>query len=435
MQRANFRLVSPLRVDCLLQPGVEFRNGADVHSFWEAVADQVGASHLRQAPGREKLEYETARSIDLPNDIAVLRKDLAVERDFSCGVVADSEVEWVRWSLCDFGILLVEMGLSLGVEGRSAATVEKQVQQVATDINERLITPSYLKLRDVIQSHDNASDFTVLEDSQPVELAWASRALIFDPAEGVSLQSQAEFAKEWLGGGSRAAEIVQQLQDGEITHHAEWMNYVYLLERSDNSVELQEQWKALLRAQFYYSAMGRIDSKLMRILAWAMANSDDISTKKLREQLRQAMDFAEALFLKKSEVGKYVNPTSREETERILRVWNFDEVLANPVKDKLQICQSRLDAIESERARSASFFTDLILMVIGVTSILGTALAVVSLGRSASADPDQTVYDLGAGDLTTWIATQPIDVILLISTIISVLMVIAFIMARKKSDS
>ena len=181
--------------------------------------------------------------------------------------------------------------------------------------------------------------------------------------------------------------------------------------------------------------MGRIDSKLMRILAWAMANSDDISTKKLREQLRQAMDFAEALFLKKSEVGKYVNPTSREETERILRVWNFDEVLANPVKDKLQICQSRLDAIESERARSASFFTDLILMVIGVTSILGTALAVVSLGRSASADPDQTVYDLGAGDLTTWIATQPIDVILLISTIISVLMVIAFIMARKKSDS
>ena len=435
MQRANFRLVSPLRVDCLLQPGVEFRNGADVHSFWEAVADRVGASHLRQAPGREKLEYETARSIDLPNDIAVLRKDLAVERDFSCGVVADSEVEWVRWSLCDFGILLVEMGLSLGVEGRSAATVEKQVQQVATDINERLITPSYLKLRDVIQSHDNASDFTVLEDSQPVELAWASRALIFDPAEGVSLQSQAEFAKEWLGGGSRAAEIVQQLQDGEITHHAEWMNYVYLLESSDNSVELQEQWKALLRAQFYYSAMGRIDSKLMRILAWAMSNSDDISTKKLREQLRQAMDFAEALFLKKSEVGKYVNPTSREETERILRVWNFDEVLANPVKDKLQICQSRLDAIESERARSASFFTDLILMVIGVTSILGTALAVVSLGRSASADPDQTVYDLGAGDLTTWIATQPIDVILLISTIISVLMVIAFIMARKKSDS
>ena len=435
MQRANFRLVSPLRVDCLLQPGVEFRNGADVHSFWEAVADQVRASHLRQAPGREKLEYETARSIDLPNDIAVLRKDLAVERDFSCGVVADSEVEWVRWSLCDFGILLVEMGLSLGVEGRSAATVEKQVQQVATDINERLITPSYLKLRDVIQSRDNASDFTVLEDSQPVELAWASRALIFDPAEGVSLQSQAEFAKEWLGGGSRAAEIVQQLQDGEITRHAEWMNYVYLLESSDNSVELQEQWKALLRAQFYYSAMGRIDSKLMRILAWAMSNSDDISTKKLREQLRQAMDFAEALFLKKSEVGKYVNPTSRDETERILRVWNFDEVLANPVKDKLQICQSRLDAIESERARSASFFTDLILMVIGVTSILGTALAVVSLGRSASADPDQTVYDLGAGDLTTWIATQPIDVILLISTIISVLMIIAFIMARKKSDS
>ena len=109
-------------------------------------------------------------------------------------------------------------------------------------------------------------------------------------------------------------------------------------------------------------------------------------------------------------------------------------MLANPVRMKLEICQTRLDNMESDRARSASFFTDLILMVIGVTSILGTALAVVSLGRSASADPDQTVYDFGAGDLTTWISTQPIDVIILISTIISVLMVAGFIVARRRSE-
>ena len=147
------------------------------------------------------------------------------------------------------------------------------------------------------------------------------------------------------------------------------------------------------------------------------------------------MDFAEALLLKKSEVGKFVNPSSRQETERILDVWDFDDVLADPVSTKLQICQARIDNIENERRRSASFFTDLILMVIGVTSILGTALAVVSLGREASVDPNQTVYDLGAGDLTTWIATQPIDVILLISTIVSALMVLAFVFARKKSES
>ena len=126
---------------------------------------------------------------------------------------------------------------------------------------------------------------------------------------------------------------------------------------------------------------------------------------------------------------------SRLETARILEVWNYSDVLEKPVQTKLRICQTRLDDIDGARARSASFFTDLILMVIGVTSILGTMLAVVSLGRSTSADPDQTIYDLGASDLTTWIATQPVDVILLISTIISLLMVIAFVVARKKSES
>ena len=59
----------------------------------------------------------------------------------------------------------------------------------------------------------------------------------------------------------------------------------------------------------------------------------------------------------------------------------------------------------------------------------------VTLGRDASVDPNQTVYDLGAGDLTAWIATQPMDVILLISTIISALIVAAFIVARKRSES
>lgn len=258
--------------------------------------------------------------------------------------------------------------------------------------------------------------------------------MIFD-RDSEDAAKQQEFAVEWLNGNKGRRGAVEKLARGEANHHAEWMNYVYAAQTPENAADLREDWKALLRAQFFYSAMGRIDSKLTEILSWAMSRSSEVSTAKLREQLRQEMDFAEALLLKKSEVGKYVNPSSRQETERILEVWDFDDVLADPVQMKLQICQSRIDNIESERARSASFFTDLILMVIGVTSILGTTLAVVTLGRDASVDPNQTVYDLGAGDLTTWIATQPVDVILLISTIISGLMVAAFVVARKRSES
>ena len=337
MKTANFRLVSPLRVDCFFLPGVEFCETAANFQFWESVATASGATHLREKPTEGKLQYGSTASVDLPHDIALLKNTVTVPADYVHAQFPHISVTHVQWQLCDFGVLLVETFLTVDIQGREAADVEQDVQAAAAYVTSHAITENYNDLKNTIM--------------------------------------------------------------------------------------------------FFYSAMGRIDSQLTEILSWAMSQSEDISTTKLREQLRQEMDFAEALLLKKSEVGKFVNPSSRQETERILDVWDFDDVLADPVSTKLQICQARIDNIENERRRSASFFTDLILMVIGVTSILGTALAVVSLGREASVDPNQTVYDLGAGDLTTWIATQPIDVILLISTIVSALMVIAFVFARKKSES
>lgn len=434
MYKASFKLISPLRVDCLLQPGVEFREPHETHKFWGAVAKKVGAELMRQSPDREGLQYESAHSINLDNDISILEGDLDVPVDYLHDEDPRYEVEGVRWYLCDFGILLVVTRLNVQINGRTAADIEQEVQRNATRVNNELISEMYTKLRQAIQTEEGHDNFVIFDSGPEIEHAWASRALMFDSSTAELAPEQKRFAIDWMSSNQDSEQLIDDLLNRELLHYADWMNYIYVEETPETALRLQEMWKALLRAQFYYAAMGRIDSKLMGILAWAMSKSPDISTAKLREQLRREMDFAEALFLKKSEVGKFVNPASRIETERILSVWDFDEVLANPVRMKLEICQTRLDNLESDRARSASFFTDLILMVIGVTSILGTALAVVSLGRSASADPDQTVYDFGAGDLTTWISTQPIDVILLISTIISVLMVAVFVVARKKSE-
>lgn len=434
MHKASFKLISPLRVDCLLQPGVEFREPRETHKFWGEIAQKVGAELMRQSPDKEGLQYESAHSINLDNDISILESDLDVPKNYLHDEDPRLSIEGIRWHLCDFGILLVVTRLSVQIDGRAAADIEQEVQEAAMKVNNALISDMYTELRKTIQAEDGHENFVIFDSGPEIEHAWASRALIFDPKTAEHDPVQKQFAIDWMSSNENSAQLIEQLINHQLLHYADWMNYIYVEETPDNSIRLQEMWKALLRAQFYYAAMGRIDSKLMGILAWAMSQSSDISTTKLREQLRFEMDFAEALFLKKSEVGKFVNPSSRIETERILTVWDVDDVLANPIRTKLEICQTRLDNLESDRARSASFFTDLILMVIGVTSILGTALAVVSLGRSASADPDQTVYDFGAGDLTTWISTQPIDVILLISTIVSVLMVAVFVVARKRSE-
>lgn len=435
MCKAKFRLVSPLRVDCLFQPGIEFREVEATFKFWDSVAAEVDAEHIRKLPSDTGFQYESTQSIEIPNDISVMKKRVEIERECLHGIDNELSLESVEWSLCDFGILLVEISLGLNLDQRQPGSVEQTVQQAASWVNREIIFREYEELRNAILGKDRYEEFVVFDGGKKIENAWASRAFIFDPSDKEHLSAQTDFAREWVGGSGDKRQIVEKLARGEINHYAEWMNYIYVKETASNATELRESWKALLRAQFFYSAMGRSDTKLMDILSWAMSRSEDISTTKLRDQLRREMDFAEALFLKKSEVGKYVNPSSRKETERILEGWDFEDVLEKPVEAKLQICQTRLDNIDSERARSAGFITDLILMVIGVTSILGTMLAVVSLGRGTSSDPNQTIYDFGAGDVTTWIATQPVDVILIISTMVSLIMIMAFVVARKKSET
>lgn len=394
---------------------------------------------MRQPHNWTQREYASAHSDELPHDISVLEKEIAPSR--VKGIYHGATLKRVRWKLCDFGILLFDTELTLPlseVSETSAKKAEGCVQDIARQVAESVIQDDYLALKSLLETQSDWERFVDFSEDEPFEAGWTSRALVFDPDDSSTLAAHKEFALFWIGkdfgGGST---LIERLASQETKHVAEWMNYVYLAESASlhEPEALKQMWTALCRAQFFYAAMAKIDSKLMNILAWAMADPTDVSTAQLKAQLRRSMDLAEALFLKKAEVGKYVNPHSRQETERILKVWNFQEVLVDPVRMKLDICQSRLDAIDRERARSSAFFTDLILMVIGVTSILGTALAVVGLGRGASSDPNQAMYDLGAGQLTTWISAQPIDVILLISTIVSVLMILAFVLARRSSDT
>jgi hypothetical protein len=78
-------------------------------------------------------------------------------------------------------------------------------------------------------------------------------------------------------------------------------------------------------------------------------------------------------------------------------------------------------------------FTDIILMSIGVTSVLATAIALVQFGRDASQDPSQSIFDLGNGSITSWVSSQSMDGILIISLLLSIVLIVVFIWKRRQS--
>ncbi len=421
-----------------VQPGVEIRNEEEADSFWNDVATKSGINYVRKSEAWNGIEYSSATGNDIPLDVKLLSGFLEVDNsEFAEQGISFQEV---KWSLCDFGIILIEFSLIKELSTISkeiAQNTEFQVQEAGRRVVSTVLSKAYSELRAVVKDSPQADKFVSFLGDRELEHGWFSRAFVLDIEDSSAIDNQGEFGVLWLGGGEAAKRTIDELKSQQIYNFAEWMNYVYLRDSQtlNNPGFVEQMWVSLCRAQYFYAAMTRIDTNLMEILAWTMADPKEVSVSKLKEQLKYSMNQAEALFLKKAEVGKYANPASRVEMERILGAWDTEKVLIEPIKMKLDVCQSRLTGIDNEKAESSAFFTDVILMVIGVTSILGTALSIVGLGRGTSEDPNQAMYDFGAGSLTGWISAQPIDVIVLISAIISLLMIIAFISARRTSVS
>ena len=135
--------------------------------------------------------------------------------------------------------------------------------------------------------------------------------------------------------------------------------------------------------------------------------------------------------MERRDLAKYLKRAVRREMDAILAFWGYEKLLEEPVRFKIETCDRRLAELAARRTARSAMFTDLILLGIGVTSILGTALALTEFGRSIASDPASTVYDLGRSSIVEWVAAQPADAILLASGMTSVLMVVLYLFFRR----
>jgi hypothetical protein len=135
------------------------------------------------------------------------------------------------------------------------------------------------------------------------------------------------------------------------------------------------------------------------------------------------------------DLSRYLKRSIRAGLDAILAGWDFQRLIEEPVLYKVQVCEQRLADLAAKRAARSTLFTDLILLSIGVTSILGTALGVTEFGRMMAADPGLAGYDVTSGDATTWFASQPSDAILLGSGVVSLLLVALYFFFRRSQSA
>ncbi|WP_246954573.1 hypothetical protein [Brachybacterium sp. Marseille-Q7125] len=431
----EFRFLAPIRVGFTTLPGALDRDAERCQSLWEQIETDIarrkGWTLHRTSRRTPVLGWSRSSGDVLRRPLEVASAQVPVESIPAVGTRL--EVDELGWTLYDHNVLLVH-GVLRTTEHVSTDEFddvdlwEAEVQRVGEQLARRCVDTDITHLLQRIRRIPEASDLVRIEELPTSQPLWVTRALVHDPQRG-----DEGFARRWVARiDAEHQRMIEQLLDGERPFVAQWLNHVHL---STETEAVSWHWHALRIAQFLWAAMHYIDDELRQILAWSMADLHTVSVSDLRRELRAMVNQAQDLLMLRAEVFQHLSRSSLAEVQRVLNVWGYTQLLEDPVRAKLSICGDRLTALAEDRAARSAMFTDIILMSIGVTSVLATAIALVQFGRDAGQDPSQSVFDLGGGSITSWLSSQSMDAILILSLLASVILVVIFIWKRRQSIS
>lgn len=443
--------VAPTPVDFVVTAGAAVRDPSGYAHFWKQVAAQspvTGIEFDHVVDVTESPRYGTLRSDALQRPLHVLsgkvaRTDLAVEVPEELAALWRCVAEVNFW-LHDHSIVVVGLeGEVGGWLGDGAEGPEARLDDLREGINtltklavHELVSSRLQPVLELARRLDPDSDFIDWEDDEWTSASprWVSRSLVLDLDEpGTDV-----LARRWLADAGEA-EVVDDLVAGRTTHVSRWLNYVHRGRRAETTTEIQregkEAWRAMRYAQYFYAALDLVDDRLTGVLAQTTRGRKPWELSELTERLRRLSHRAELVMLDLQSLRKYVTRPVLYELDQILDAWGHTHLVEEPVRFKISICDRRLEELAAGRQARAGTVTDVILLGIGVTSVLGTALAVTDFGRSVATDPGQAGYGSTSSGLTEWFASQPADAILVGSLVVSALLVVLFLVVRRSGSS
>lgn len=451
-------LLAPVPVDVHLVPGAAVRDPERYESFWRRAAESglappvapVEFHHVESEPPFNR--YRSIETDSLPRPLSLFDVGLQPEDVDTDGLGDDlvallGRAVSIRWSVHDHGIALLDASFDLGdgihdvdVDeiGPRLAGLQSTAVALGAALAERLhrsvLVPLVAHLRSVPGAEEvlQPPDTTGRVTGQPM---WVARSLTLDRWAARTDAIVRYWTKD-VDTGSEVTDPVRALLDGSIDHLTKWLNYVSLV-RADPHGDIgpdttrSDRWTALRHAQYFYAALDDVDTELTKILAAAFAAESIAELGSMEQTLRHRSRQAQLIVMELHDASKLLKRSVNTEMQAVLRHWSFDELAAVSVRTKTDACEQRIASLQAKRSARAALYTDLILLTIGVTSILGTSLLLADFGRKLFTDPALAGYDIGRGDLLSWIAAQPSDAIILVSGAISALLVLVYLFLRR----
>lgn len=426
---AKFRWMAPFLVGFSSSPGIRDRERADYQRALSRVSEEL-SDYLAYSPrakaGTEPFGWATASGAAQPWPFEVLRGTFKA-KEITAHLDGMRLEDSFSWCLYDYGVFLVDGFLEVDEEKLSdPRKLEESIRENLTVVALECCTKILNRIRRC--TNKIRGNYIYFQDTEvdAQEPLWVTRAYQLDKSD----QNAVAFASSWISGvdedNNREFESVI---DGNEAQVARWMNHVHDASQPN---ETQWRWEALKVAQFFWASLQRVDENLRGILSESMADLDDLDLRAIRRQLSDTVNTAVELIMIQDEYRQYAPRTIKNKVGEFLQVWEYEEDLKIPAKTKLDLCQDRISRLSADQQERSAVTTDVILLGIGLTSLLATAVALVQFGRDASSDPNQSMFDLGNGAITAWLSSQSMDSVLLISLLASAVLMLVFFWKRRQ---
>lgn len=277
--------------------------------------------------------------------------------------------------------------------------------------------------------------------SNKSDVLWVTRTLLFEhetsPPE-TSPKRQEVLIRHWLADvfDSEKSAVIQKKVDEPTAYSLQWVNYLFR-EQSYEGAYPQDgwgledglakpfcrPWEAMINSQYYYAAFDVLQTTIHSALARSYAKSEAGRVRQFKDQLDEIVKESNLVMLDYHGNFNYYHRTVSAHMRKILGMWNFESVLLEQITMGVQACNERVTELHNRATERSSVYTDLILLSIGVTSVFGILLSLLTYGREMarelSGNFSTASYEQGSFNFAAWLATHSTDGILLVAFILS----------------
>jgi len=274
------------------------------------------------------------------------------------------------------------------------------------------------------------------QDKVSTEVLWVTRSLICDIDDGKEQRSREplplrSIARTWLRAvGDK--ELTDKVAEEDDAYSTRWLNYLFRegFVARDGRREFCDVWHAMQLCQYYYSAVESLNDKLNRVLSFANQDKAKGNLRDLRTHLDDIVRRCELVLAGYNEMQKYFNRDKFHAFREILGYWNFGE-MEEQVREKMSVCRSRLDSLSHQSSEKGRLYTDILLVVVSLMTVLDMSITLALFGRS----PTDTVYAQDAtysGYILAYIARLQPHIIIIAAFALIVLLGLRFYFFRRK---